>query len=435
MKFIKKNYKFLLIFILSLIINFLFIDRFYDGPTQYGMAHAIIMGEIPYIDFNMVSTPLYPFVHSFFLLFYDSYLTFTIVNSLIFTMIFFFADKIIEKHFFTYFLICLLPLFDVVCPSYNLFCKLLIMIILYLEKNKKNDYLIGLFLGLLLLTKHSIGVPIILCSLLYRRDIKACLKRITGVIIPTIIFAIYLVITKSLYSFIDLTFLGLFDFGSKNKESSMLFIIIFILMFIYYIYDIFKGKSRDKYLSFYGIGTLAFMIPIFDFNHSACALLFFLLIIFVRKDLRLNYYLFNTFLVCLLCVFTYLFVRISYTPFYIQNFNHFPMFISGHNRFSKVLESYKKYPNSIMIDPNGVFYDIVLDKKITYFDVPLTGNYGHLGTDNMINKLEDDTYYFISKKYSNSSVSQFDTKLCDYIIENSRLVDSVSTFNIYYYRK
>ena len=66
MKFIKKNYKYLLIFILSLIINFLFIDRFYDGPTQYGMAHAIIMGEIPYIDFNMVSTPLYPFVHSFF---------------------------------------------------------------------------------------------------------------------------------------------------------------------------------------------------------------------------------------------------------------------------------------------------------------------------------------------------------------------------------
>ena len=434
MIFIKKNYKYFFILLLCVFINIVFRHRFYDGVTQYGMAHAIVMGETPYVDFSVVTTPLYLFLHALFLTLYDNFITFTIVNSIITTMTFYFAEKIIGKHIFTYFFLCLLPFFDVICPSYNLLAKLLLMIIIYFEKEKKSDFSIGILLGLLILSKHSVGGCILLVSLLYRKELKGIINRIKGVFIPCIIFLIYLLITKSLYEFIDLTVLGLFDFGKKNTLVSAFTITIFIVCLIVGIVCLIKGNKEHRYITYYAIGSLSFMIPIFDLNHASCTILFFYLLLFIR-EYPINYKYINIGLFMLLVLFGYKYYDIVYDDIYIHNFNHLPIYISGSNDYEEVLDYYEnKYPNSYMIDLDGVLYNIASDKKITFLDIPLTGNYGHRGKKAIIEKLEKNKYYFISSLVFNYDFYQFDYDLCNYIIEHSELVDSVSTYNIYYYK-
>ncbi len=435
MDFIKKKYKFSFVFLICLVINVLFRDRFYDGLTQYGMAHAVVMGEIPYADFSMVTTPLFIFLHAIFLTIYDSFLTFTIVNSIISTMTFYYAERIIGKHIFTYFFLCLLPLFDVLCPSYNLLSKLLLMMIIYYEKEKKSDFSIGILLGLLILTKHSVGGCIFLCSLIYRRELKGIINRIKGVFIPCFIFLIHLLITQSLYEFIDLTILGLFDFGKKNALPSAFIMTIFVILLIVCIVNLIKGKKEHRYITYYALGSLSYMVPIFDLNHASCTLLFFYLLFLVIKEYPVHYMYINVVLFILLVLFGYKYYDIVYDHIYIHHFNHFPIYISESNNYEEVLDYYEnKYPNSYMIDFDGVLYNLAAEKKITFLDIPLTGNYGYRGEKAIIEKLEKNKYYFISPSVFDYDFYQFDYDLCNYVIEHSQLVDTVSTYNIYYYK-
>ena len=176
------------------------------------------------------------------------------------------------------------------------------------------------------------------------------------------------------------------------------------------------------------------MIPIFDLNHASCTILFFYLLLFIR-EYPINYKYINIGLFMLLVLFGYKYYDIVYDDIYIHNFNHLPIYISGSNDYEEVLDYYEnKYPNSYMVDLDGVLYNIASDKKITFLDIPLTGNYGHRGKKAIIEKLEKNKYYFISSLVFNYDFYQFDYDLCNYIIEHSELVDSVSTYNIYYYK-
>lgn len=70
--------------------------------------------------------------------------------------------------------------------------------------------------------------------------------------------------------------------------------------------------------------------------------------------------------------------------------------------------------------------------------VPLTGNFGYNGTEKMINKIKNDGdgYYIIDMKEYNETKNnsgQFDIVLCDYIIENSKLIEKGNGYNVYYY--
>ena len=59
---------FLLVFLFFLFLgwNVLITDIYADEVWNYGFSYAIFHGEIPYKDFNMVITPLYPFLMSIF---------------------------------------------------------------------------------------------------------------------------------------------------------------------------------------------------------------------------------------------------------------------------------------------------------------------------------------------------------------------------------
>ena len=81
-------YKYLLIILVFGLITFLYIFYIYpidnDEIWNYGFAHNIYTGLIPYKDFNMIVPPLFAFCTlPFFVLFGDSLLSFHCFSALI----------------------------------------------------------------------------------------------------------------------------------------------------------------------------------------------------------------------------------------------------------------------------------------------------------------------------------------------------------------
>ena len=99
MSIIKNNLKYLLYFIFFLLCLLLFQNNNLDNMWNYGMAHAIRIGEVPYKDFNIISTPLYPIVMSLGLFIKDSYLVYLIEQSILCTILVFFLEKIMDKKY------------------------------------------------------------------------------------------------------------------------------------------------------------------------------------------------------------------------------------------------------------------------------------------------------------------------------------------------
>ena len=114
-----------------------------------------------------------------------------------------------------------------------------------LESQYIKYYLIGIILGLLFLTKQSVGLCLCLVSFYYLfKDYKKFFKRVGGFLIPVGIFIIYLLITKSLYNFIDLCFLGLFDFAGNNGKVFNIFFFVSLILLGLIINIIRKDKEK-----------------------------------------------------------------------------------------------------------------------------------------------------------------------------------------------
>ena len=87
-----------------------------------------------------------------------------------------------------------------------------------------------------------------------------------------------------------------------------------------------------------------------------------------------------------------------------------------------------------------MFIDIIRDRKIDYFSVPLRGNYGYAGTKGMTEKvnLMKNTYFIINEDFYQEVVSgkrpysQHDTELMKYVMDHSEKAAKVSIYTIFY---
>lgn len=158
----------ILIYIITVLFNLICNDMTCDEMWNYGFSYNISNGLIPYKDFNMVITPLFPYLGAIFLLLFGkNFIIYHIFNGIICTSIFYYMKKNNPKSYYLPYAILL----SFSLPNYSLFCLLLLYIIMGLEKKNKNDYLIGLFLGLTFLTKQNVGI--LLCiPTLFTKDIK-----------------------------------------------------------------------------------------------------------------------------------------------------------------------------------------------------------------------------------------------------------------------
>lgn len=443
MKKIAENILITSFFFLALV--FIFTLSRGDTFVNYGFSYAISKGEIPYKDFNLVIPLFGPFIYSIGLLMYQNIITIYLEQAIMLTVFFKIVKKMIGERSILFLLFLLLPypiaIVSVIFPGYNFLILFLFILFLYCYKKEKNEIILGTILGLIFCTKQTIGLILFLPTFYYLlNNKKKFLKMLIGYIIPIVIMIIYLLCTKSFSYFLDLCILGLFDFGTKNQQIDIYYLILLIIGIIYLLYRIFKDKKNI--LNYYALVFASVTIPIIDYYHVSLFLvvIFFFLIENITWNIKYNKYilLFIFSLNIIWCFVSYYFLE---EPL-IQNNNHFSLVI---NRKSYVTNSDNllKYINTLdreviyfMRGSENYYYKIINNKKINYFDLPNYGNYGYNGIEKMKNKITEtkNVYYVLDRELlSNKDKNQqYIKELGKYVINKSNKVKSIGIYDIYY---
>ncbi len=424
----KNKYKQILVFI-GLFIFYFLINYFSlcnnDLIWNYGFCYNFAKGLKMYTDFNMVITPLFPFIFGLIMrIFGNNMIVFFLSNALIPTLI----TYIVYKYYRKAFIEIVLLIGFISEPNYNLLCVLFLFILFVLEDKKKNDYIIGLVLGLTFLTKSSVGI-ICLASLYYIKDYKKILKRIIGFLIPNILFIIYFYIKGSLYDYINYAFLSLFDFASSNSRMGF-GIIIFIISVIYIIYKFRKNKDiKLLYILLFQIMSY----PIFNLMHivtSLIPLLFY--IAYDTKNKTYNKY-HKYLLIFLICPILALVVQ-----------NVFLKMTDGDNalKYKRIESKYyddaqvikeeiDDLDNLYMIMYEAYYNKLLLGIKINKYDLLLTGNLGYNGEEEVIkyfDSLKSGTKFLMYNRFEGGQSSK---KIYDHIEKNYKLIREFHKYKLY----
>ena len=441
MNFIRKNYRIIIfgfiLFVRLFILNVIFYE--YDATWEYGFCHAFVIGETPYVDFNIISTPLFIFLFSLGLFIKDSFIVFLIESFILNIVVFYFVDKIIKNKSIIY--ICTLcgAFFYALIPTYNYLAFSIVILLLCFEKLEYSDKLIGFFWGLLILSKHTIGLPIVfivLVGLLIKKvELKKVVYRILYMFIPLLLFFAYLVLSKSLFAFFDLSIAGLFEFASKNSKISIYFLVSLIIL-IYTSYILIKQKNNI--LIYYLLGSFMFVLPLFDKSHISFYLMILIFVFLCNNNSKLPTYGFIYFWLFIFMATSFVYYYSIYDKLVFSKANHYEYllmdsdFEKSINEVHKKLSKYEKY---YMIDGLNMYYDIVYDREITYYDVPLYGNFGYNGSKKFVDmiKNEKDCYFVITNNEKRLNPGdQFNHEAYNYIKNNFLKVDSIGGFSVYY---
>lgn len=429
--------KYVLIFFLLLIVSLFFTPFGNDEIWNYGFSNNIYKGLVVYKDFNMVITPLYPFIMSLpYHLFTSNILVMDIFNTIIIVIGLFLLDKMFPKRNIAY-LFFLIP---ILFPSYNIFLFILLVLLIYLEKNYNNDYLIGFIIGMLFLTKQHVGLVIFLVSFIYNfKNYKKNLKRIIGFLIPTVIFLIYLISNNALYDFIDQCFLGLFEFGNKNFKFSIFPILVFLFILIFTCITIQKGKKSIE--NFYILAFYSIAIPLIEPYHLQVSLLSFCMFIMLNYNIDIKYYKYlNMFFYT--CTAAYILISIcnlSKPVIYPNSINHFEYRAIPKKNIdiSKKLTDYMKKSNKkIRVIGNDAYYfKIITDNRVDKLDLINYGNSGYNQTKKLIKELENNKDCLVMISIEDiSEGKQTNKEIINYIIKNGNKVDSIYFYDIYSFK-
>lgn len=440
-KFLKKYGIYIGIFIFTFCFYefFNFKNAYGDPMNNYCFSYAIARGEVPYLDFNTISTPLYAFLMSIGLLFFNNYVMFILEQSLLVTIMCYFLYSLYGKK--SYLLLVGVSLFGFlgVEPTYNFMAFFILIFLLFLEKKQKDkDYLIGFVMGLGFLSKHTVGILLFLLpTLKYYKNREKIKKRMLGFFIPIIIFFFYLLLTGSLYSFIDLCFLGLFDFTEKNGNFFDFYTFISLLCLILSIITTIKNKEDIS--NYYLLAGFSFVVPLFNFHHFSIYFLCFLLqLLPLIKNWNLSYSILSIVTAFLFSAITVINIYIYLKPTFCSEFNHFQYSLKGKLDYEESLENYKlfdRYPNSLILSSEKRLYDISRNRKIDYYDAFFYGNFGYHGSEKMIESIKKmhHRYVILDKHDYNADFdNQFDLKIANYIINNTKYIKTERYFDIYY---
>ena len=427
----KKYLKYLIIFFLFLIWGLIINPLGLDEVWSYGFSNNIYNGLIPYKDFNMIVTPFSIYLLALpFYIFGSNMLVFHMALAFLLTVTCFFLFDTIGDNAVS--IIALIILF---CnyPSYNYFMLSLIFIIIWLEKKDKSDIIIGIILALAILTKQSVGICLIIPSLIhYRHNKKKIIKRLIGLIIPISIFIIYLIFTKSLYNFLDLCIYGMFDFGKRNNGLNTLGFVIFLVLFGISVYKMIRTK---KLFYLYQLSFLSMAVPLFDMPHLLQCIIFMLYVYFLESDVKNNKN--NKFVIILFFVLYTALLILQLNNYHINKINHFEYrnlednVILMTNDVNKFLKKYKRM-DYVFLDNRGYYYKIINDDVIDDFDLINSGNFGYNGDIKMLEKLKSkNNTIFLVNRYEVKIKNQINKKMVYYIINHGKKIDTLKSYDVY----
>ena len=476
-----------------------------DEVWNYNTANAFAMGLIPYKQVSMITTPLLPMINSIFLkIFFNGIITYRVVMGIIFALIVLFIYLIIRelssKRLLSY--ICVFFIGTLLIKNflldYNYLFLLIVLMIVFLEIRdlKKNENFnfnhnlcVGLLTGLAFLIKQTIGLLLIIVVIfevfIYMKKtgfdfklikfIKLIGVRIFGMMVPIIMFLIYLGVNGAFNDFINYAIKGVKEFSnsvpyyrlfdSNDKVVliiSRLFIIVYIPLFITFILECVKNnKLKDELINIYvlafcSIPVIAIIYPISDEFHLMVASVFVLIIIaylfilvlkkidgFIKIDIFYKkLLLIGILFIIILISFKNLIIErnINVKENVLVPFKHYegiyvPEYLS--KRISDVTDKVRAYSNSgresIIVDAEAAIYDIVLNRYKKNYDMLLIGNIGENGVEKIINEIKDshNVYYFV-KNPQYALNWQLPEDIVDYIRNNLKYHETVSVFDVYY---
>lgn len=211
-----------------------------DEVWNFNFARNIYMGMLPYKEFSMLQTPLSAYIAAlFFRIFGISMFTYRILGCLLFCSIFSLLYKIgikvaAQKIMFVSLWVYVMST-AAICwiYNYNYLNVLVILVIISLELSedkKGKNVVIGLLFGCTFLIKQSTGMMLILANMvlcLYdmyfaHKSKKSMLLRMTGSVIPAMLFFLYAYQKGFLYDFWDYTVLGVGTFTHRYTIGSFL---------------------------------------------------------------------------------------------------------------------------------------------------------------------------------------------------------------------
>ena len=397
-----------------------------DEIWEYGYGYNIANGLIPYRDFNMVVTPLYSYISSIFIKVLGPYLlSINILNALILTFTFFIWYKLLGKKAIVLFSFMLFfP-----APTYNNLVLFLFFLFLYIkEKNideRKKIIYSSLILSAIFLTKQSIGVVLFLIEFLMTKSKKVFIIYFS---IPIILLVIYLFFNKALYAFIDYSFLGLFDFGTRNGNISFyMYISLIVSALLLLLY----GKYRQKNM-LYALGYQIMAFPIFDFYHTHMGIIAFIFVLLLTYSKRIpNVVTYFAFIFFLICSFhmnrgdDYIVKEKNYMYGRCANDAYFEIINGTSNIIDKYVNSYDQIYN---LTRYSYLVKLYRGDKINKFDMTLNGNMGYKGYKKYIRDIDENCennkcLIIISSKVENNYM-QKNYEILDYVVNNYNLIDN-----------
>lgn len=437
---VKPFIKYFGVFLFFLFWNLIIQPINLDEIWNYGFAHNIYSGLIPYKDFNMVITPLYPMIMAIpFYIFGSNIVVMHIFNSLMITMMFYIIEKLLKKDIGLFLLLLCFPL-SVAFPSYNLFLLFLFILLIWLEKSKKNDYLIGVILGLLILTKHSVGICVALPSIYYLfKDKGKFFRRVISCLGVGLLFIGYLVWSGSLINFIDLGILGLFDFAESNSSGFNIILLISMLLFILNIVLIIKNKDNLYY--YYLLSFFSLLVPLFDLYHLELYIVAFVFVYLLEKKNEYRMKLFNgklfvwgIFVGAVLINAKYRFEEKVYFPNSINHFEYRAVTKSYLDYTTTINEKIRKYNEKdiVFLSADGYYFRLINDMPIGYIDLINSGNWGYNGSTKLLGyvKKNADTIIFLDETEIGTN-KQTDQNVLKYVVDNGKVIDEVGHYKIY----
>ena len=525
----------LFVFILAIMLGLILKNPIYnlDEIWNYNFAHEIVRGLMPYKDINMVITPLFPYLIAGLLkIFGDELIVFRVIEALLMTSIFFITYKILnkiqgKKLYSIISVLIIIELYkDYIALDYNFLCLFFVLIIILIEINqidknnndtilnkktdksnsdvalnkqvgpsnekiildKKIEILIGVLAALTICTKQTIGIFISLVSMIEpflincnnnnrKNALKRSLLRLLGIISVCILFAIYLILTKSFNDFINYAVLGIKTFnnylGYENVLGSehfyirliaAIFPVYFVVSTVFLIIlriDLIKNKVEVvKYkniilkmicLKVMGDGLLIIIYPISDEQHFLIGI-YVLIIEFLgiigcllNKE-KIKYYI-TTIEIIFICLLVYNITGLTKINFetYIKSNKitelkhyHFIPLYNQNEMPVKLLSDFiikneQKGYNVKIVDSMAAIFKIPIDSYDKNYDLPQVGNIGKDGEDGLIKEIENShntMYLILDDEYSQNW--QALNKTINYIKENCEEKGKIAFYKVYY---
>lgn len=463
----------------------------YDEIWNFNIARCISNGLVPYRDISMIVTPLAGCIEAIFLkIFGSEMIVARILAIALMAGSYFIIHKIfiklnVREELSYLFVLCLVLLNQSsIFMDYNYMLLMLSLILLFMDlkykgkRSRRIQIALGIIGGLCICTKQTIGLLICFALVLnrllfvknksdFKIELTTMLFRFIGILIPSAIFVLYMLITKSFGAFWDYCVLGISTFSNRitytsliesQKIGAWLAIIVPLTLIgnlVYVVYCKIKNKefSNIFIVLFYSIPMFLFAYPIFDEFHMYIASILSLILLgndlsflfkFLGKKLSFNT---NKFIAEMTGIVAVL-VMVLYTANTEVNtmevlselskykqLNHFKyIFVDNelNDMIMKTDEYMAKQEKAVYIlDPNSAMYMIPSNRYTKDYDLFMLGNFGKGGEDKLIERIknEEAQYLILSDDYALNW--QTPMKVREYVKENMKRIGNVGQLDVY----